>query len=92
MEKCKKEVRELDRQKEIELKTRQWQRERWCVGTEAGTNEWEEETVEELDRGKKVRESIRLRGGGGAIMRRIEEKNKQLHLGVDLAAQPKPVC
>lgn len=33
-----------------------------------------------------------MRGGGGAVERRMEEKNKQMHLGEELAAQPRRFC
>lgn len=33
-----------------------------------------------------------MRGSGGVRMRRIQDKNKQTHLGVELAAEPRIVC
>lgn len=34
----------------------------------------------------------RMSSSGGAIKRQMEKNNKQMHLGVKLAAQPRPVC
>ena len=41
---------------------------------------------------EKSKKSGRIRGSGEAVKRRMEEKNKQMHLGVELAAQPRLVC
>lgn len=42
--------------------------------------------------GGKVRERRRMEGGGRAVIRQIEGKNKQMHLEAELAAQPRLVC
>lgn len=45
-----------------------------------------------MELGGKGKKSGRMRGRGGAVRRRMEEQNKQMNLGVELAAQPRPAC
>lgn len=45
-----------------------------------------------MEQGGKGKKSGRMRGRGGAVRRRMKEQNKQMNLGVELAAQPRPAC
>lgn len=53
-------------------------------------NEWRGKKAEHLSR-EKLKKSRRMGRGGGGFERRMDEK-KQMHLGMKLAAQPRPLC
>lgn len=58
---------------------------KWMRGRNSGG-------VEERGGGEKKWEKCRrTRGGGEAVMRQIEKKNKQMRLGIELGAQPRAV-